>query len=322
MEAHSVDWQSLQIESVLNVDTANKHTALLASVVSNLHPGGCQSLILAQGLAFDRAATFLDIIAMCTRGAPSSTTEQCQLAPGGGRLDLIAQNDIYFHYMVRWGTVEVCKVTLVHPCTSTHISKYRKQTRHLIEESPQLHTAVTRPYIEGRVSGDGHLRWIENILAGTSEQECIIADVPDALDGFVILPDSKWDRATMASLYYLAIIRRRDVHTLRDLCARHLPLLRAIRAEALARIPQRHPEVGPTQLRLFIHYLPTYYYFHIHIVHVDWIGGGCAVGAAHLLDDVIDNIANIDGDYYAKRTLTFTVGEEHVLFPALCRSPS
>jgi m7GpppX diphosphatase len=44
---------------------------------------------------------------------------------------------------------------------------------------------------------------------------------------------------------------------------------------------------------------------------------GMLVGQAHLLDDVIDNIEHIDPAYYAKKTMTYTLGTNHALFERL-----
>lgn len=40
-------------------------------------------------------------------------------------------------------------------------------------------------------------------------------------------------------------------------------------------------------LRLFVHYPPSYWHFHVHFVHVDLASPGVAAGKAILLDDVI-----------------------------------
>ena len=47
--------------------------------------------------------------------------------------------------------------------------------------------------------------------------------------------------------------------------------------------------VQPDQLRMYVHYQPSYYHFHVHLCHTG-LGAnspGAAVGKAHLLDDVI-----------------------------------
>ena len=46
------------------------------------------------------------------------------------------------------------------------------------------------------------------------------------------------------------------------------------------------------------------------------MGGSLYAGKAILFDDVIDNIT-MDGEYYAKCSLTFTVGETEELYKKL-----
>lgn len=46
--------------------------------------------------------------------------------------------------------------------------------------------------------------------------------------------------------------------------------------------------VRADQLRVFVHYQPSYYHFHVHVCHVALAASaGMAVGKAHLLDDII-----------------------------------
>ena len=72
--------------------------------------------------------------------------------------------------------------------------------------------------------------------------------------------------------------------------------------------------IKPDQLRVFLHYQPSYYHFHLHIVNVQHpgLGDGIAIGKAILLDDVIDNL-KLDGQYYTK-TIGFVLGENHELW--------
>lgn len=71
----------------------------------------------------------------------------------------------------------------------------------------------------------------------------------------------------MDKLYCLALVHRRDVRSLRDLRSEHLPMLRNVLqrgAEAIKDtygVPQEH-------LRVFMHYLPSYFHLHVHFVHV------------------------------------------------------
>ena len=73
------------------------------------------------------------------------------------------------------------------------------------------------------------------------------------------------------------------------------------------------------QLRAYIHYQPSYYHFHVHFTHLRFTAPRSTVGDAHLLEDIIDNVANIDPMFYAKRTLSFVVKESSPLWAEYCR---
>lgn len=67
-----------------------------------------------------------------------------------------------------------------------------------------------------------------NALEGKAESDRVVYSDPDPLSGFLLLPDMKWDRSDLQNLYMLAIVRRRDLFSLRDLTTEHLPLLKNI----------------------------------------------------------------------------------------------
>lgn len=74
------------------------------------------------------------------------------------------------------------------------------------------------------------------------------------------------------------------------------------------------------QLRAYLHYQPSYYQLHVHFTHLNFAAPRSSVGEAHLLEDVIDNLANIDSDFYAKKTLTFVVKESSSLYQHACNN--
>ncbi|CAL8465012.1 g4547 [Coccomyxa elongata] len=128
----------------------------------------------------------------------------------------------------------------------------------------------------------------------------------------------KWDQKHVEGLYCIAIVHRRDVRSLRDLRGEHLPLLRSMRRKGSQALVERYG-VREDELRVYIHYQPSYYHLHVHFLHVNYdAGAGMAVGKAHLLNDIIDNI-EIMPDYYARRTLTFVLGERDPLLQAFCK---
>ncbi|KAJ1981065.1 hypothetical protein H4R35_000869 [Dimargaris xerosporica] len=206
------------------------------------------------------------------------------------------------------------KMELIYPATALHIAKYAFQPRRLILETPQLYQTAVLPYIASLPMQ--RIQWVYNILEGRSEQDKILANhLTEDGQGFVVLPDSKWDGATMEGLYLLVLCQQRNIGSLRDLDASHLPLLIGIQAAVRRVVQARYPQVRPDEVRLFVHYQPSYYHFHVHAAHVRHEAAGVMIGQAHLLSTVIDNITNICSDYYQKCTLEYALAENHALFP-------
>jgi m7GpppX diphosphatase len=71
----------------------------------------------------------------------------------------------------------------------------------------------------------------------------------------------KWDLHTIGSLYLIAIVRDRNLRSLRDLRATkalgHIALLKSIRHEA-STIAQDKWGIPHGGLRMYIHYQPSY----------------------------------------------------------------
>ena len=70
-----------------------------------------------------------------------------------------------------------------------------------------------------------------NILDKKAEADRIVFENPDPSDGFVLIPDLKWNQKQLDDLYLIAICHRRGIKSLRDLTPEHLPLLRNILRE-------------------------------------------------------------------------------------------
>ncbi|KAJ7380952.1 hypothetical protein OS493_004542 [Desmophyllum pertusum] len=117
----------------------------------------------------------------------------------------------------------------------------------------------------------------------------------------------------MENMYLVAICHTQGIKSLRDLDSSHLPLLKNILLKGQEVIKEKYGVVSD-QLRIYIHYQPSYYHFHVHFTHLKYDAPGCGIGKAHLLQDVIDNIENIDSHYYSKRTLSCLFKENDKLF--------
>ncbi|KAI7864857.1 HIT-like domain-containing protein [Spinellus fusiger] len=234
-----------------------------------------------------------------------------ELAASTHRLVDATENTIYSWAMASIKTDSPdTHVKAIFPATELHIQKYEAQTRILVAETPELYQNVTLPFIKSIPAA--RLQWVRNILNGTSEADVVLHRDEDPLLGFVILPDMKWNGAK-ESLYWVAIINREDLLSLRSLEPCHLILLKRIRAMAYHLAKEKF-DLDPYQLRLFVHYQPSYYHFHVHITAVSFADApGVTAGQAHLLDSIIDMLT-ITPDYYQRATLPFVLGDRHSLY--------
>jgi hypothetical protein len=118
----------------------------------------------------------------------------------------------------------------------------------------------------------------------------------------------------------LGLVERRDIWSLRDLKKKHIKWLREMRDLLLDSTVKcyRDQEVERDQLKLYVHYQPTYYHFHIHIVHVALEAGATqASGKAIGLESIIETLEHMAGDEEAgmeKLEMFYTVGEASELW--------
>jgi m7GpppX diphosphatase len=178
----------------------------------------------------------------------------------------------------------------------------------MVVETPEMYAKYVRPFMEKQRS-DGRLDWIINIMAGRNEQESVLFREPGE-EGFLILPDLNWDRTTFLNLHVLALVERRDVWSLRDLTTSHVPWLKSMRDKILD-VTTKLWDVESDQLKLYVHYQPTYYHFHIHVVHVMFEAGATqAVGKAFGLDNLIGQLEGMEsGKSMADVSLSYHLGE-------------
>ncbi|KAI9298370.1 HIT-like protein [Neoconidiobolus thromboides FSU 785] len=237
-------------------------------------------------------------------------------------LKMVDNNDIYYWFQGNLNNNKITqasyfdiKLQLIYPATQIHINKYSYQKRIMIKETIDDYEKIVLPSIN-ELPGK-HIDWVYNILNGEKEQESIIFNDQDEDTGFVLMPDSKWDRQTMSSLYLLVIVRKK-IQNLRHLSKEDLPLLKNI----LNTVPQIvekkfNGEVQKNQLKLYVHYPPSYYHFHVHVTHVENISApGMLVEQAHLLSDIIENIELMQ-NYYQKKSLNYSLGENHFIYKML-----
>ena len=159
-------------------------------------------------------------------------------------------------------------------------------------------------------------------MSGERETKAIVAMDKDAENGFVSVPDSKWkshpkvdkvprsewklDESVPTSLYILGLVMDKSIKSLRDLRGKHVKMLENLMEKTVEGIKETY-ELNKNELRVFVHYPPQYWHFHIHFTCLA-IDFSIQVGKAILLEDVIDNL-KMDSDYYEKANLACLVFE-------------
>ncbi|GMH35601.1 hypothetical protein BSKO_03469 [Bryopsis sp. KO-2023] len=230
-----------------------------------------------------------------------------ELLRGITKLDAHFENDIYSKYdAVPPSDLASLTVDLIYPATEQHIQKHTDQEYAMVRETQADFEKCTLPFINSFPAS--RMQWVYNILEGKAEVDRILFEDSDPDIGFMLIPDLKWDQKNLEELYCVAICKRRDIRSLRDLNVSQLPLLKHIRDQGCEAIESKFG-VSRDQLRIFVHYPPSYYHFHVHFTHVKCQGNGAMVGKAHLLEDILENIEFVDGDYYKKRSLFFVLGK-------------
>ncbi|KAL8844766.1 MAG: hypothetical protein Q9176_000866 [Flavoplaca citrina] len=237
----------------------------------------------------------------------------------------LGTNDIYHWYLASVGQAKDnppdLKLNLISPCTEKHIKKYSPQGVRMVTETPGIYKDHVRPYI-AKQREEGRLDWVFNILEGRKEQNDIIYRDPGQ-DGakdeaFLLAPDLNWDRKTLTSLHLLALVERRDLWSLRDLNKSHIVWLKHMREKVVEATVKKYPEIDHDQLKLYMHYQPTFYHLHIHVVHVMLEPTSTqAIGKAFGLENIISQLESLSGGEEAGMSgvsLTYTLGESHDLW--------
>jgi m7GpppX diphosphatase len=244
------------------------------------------------------------------------------------RVRNLGDNDIYRWYMAssspkgNGDNPPDLKLNLIWPCTEQHIKKYSAQQVRMVTETPGIYRAYIRPYMQQKRE-EGRLNWVFNILDGRTEQEDVILRDPGhgPEDGFLVLPDLNWDRKTIGSLHLLALVERRDIWSLRDLTKKHIPWLKYLRQRLLEATVKMYPGLEQDQLKLYVHYQPTYYHFHIHIVNVMLEAGTTqSVGKAFGLENIIGQLEAITGNEefgMSDVSLSYFLGEANELWTSI-----
>ncbi|KAI4636406.1 hypothetical protein J4E83_001361 [Alternaria metachromatica] len=256
---------------LLNSDQAGRRISLLGTIDSK------PALLLAERAAFDTNSEILNSFSTSLRNIKN-----------------LGANDIYAWFLANSNPSDDnpppdFKLNLIYPCTDKHIKKYEQQRLRVVTETPEIYEKYVRPYMQAQRE-KGALNWVFNIIEGRTEQEDVIYR-ESGEEGFLLLPDLNWDRKTMGSLHLLGIVERRDIWSVRDLKKNMTEWVKHMREKMLEATVKLYPELERDELKLYVHYQPTYYHFHIHIVHVSLEAGSTqATGKALGLENIISQL--------------------------------
>ncbi|KAI5950137.1 hypothetical protein KGF54_005285 [Candida jiufengensis] len=287
--------EEFEFNRILNSDTQTKQIAILGTI-------DLENAILI----IEKSPFNIELINSDPKSVPTKIISS---------LSLINSNDVY-----NWAKATLnqdldqlpaAKVNLIYPATETHIRKYNQQKLHYVRETPEMYYQYVIPYID-TMKGE-RLKWVYNILFHGKEKESFIYH-DESKDGFVLLPDMKWDKVNLENLYLCCIVNRMDIGSIRDLSGSDVIYLGNLQ-NTIQKVTHKKFGLPQDQLKIFVHYQPSYYHFHLHIVNVHHpgLGDGIAIGKAILVDDIIDNL-KIDGEYYKKKTIGYVIGENHGLW--------
>ncbi|PKI84651.1 5'-(N(7)-methyl 5'-triphosphoguanosine)-[mRNA] diphosphatase [Malassezia vespertilionis] len=316
---HDTLLSSFRLERVINEDPRAKSINLLGECTNG------QNEKVPAVLLMEKAHYSREFIDLLQQGPTAAFL----------RLESIGQNDVY-HWVFGWTNEDTksdanSKMTLICPAAPEVVVKYSAQERRLIVETQEIYQRVTHPWIESIPASK--TAWVGNILDGVKERSSVLYRDDDPRFGFVLLPDMKWDRRTLSSLYLVAIVQDANLKNLRDLTKAHIPMLRNIQKAGAQVATETYGLLKPStdgtcsSLRCYLHYMPTFLYvlrrlftdeshLHIHILSVNYVQHpGAIVGQAQLLDDVI-SLLELGVDFQ-QRTLGYALTENHGLFRTL-----
>ncbi|KAF9232572.1 HIT-like domain-containing protein [Melanogaster broomeanus] len=189
-------------------------------------------------------------------------------------------------------------INVIFPATEVHIRKYTRQELLMVTETPEMYERIVKAVYRS-VPGV-HARSVPNpngVLHRTSD--------------FLILPDMKWDPSgPISSLYLLALVHDPTIRSLRDLRGGgHVRMLEEIRRVRI-RSSRSGGDWGGECLRMYVHYQPSYYHFHVHIVHASQAG---MMGMDH---DII-SMLKLSPTILSDLTFTYGLGSQHGLYDAM-----
>jgi m7GpppX diphosphatase len=197
-------------------------------------------------------------------------------------LNKVMENDVYSKY-----DIIVRGELFVKPIEE--INNKKRKYRSMIKESYATYLTMlsTIPL--------SNTRWIYNIIDGRSEQKDIIFSD----DVFLLIPTYKCNKnkdVNTSNLHILAIPKRKDIYSLRDLNGDHIALLQNILNKTTDIIKEIYG-IDESKLKIFFHYPPSTWHLHIHFSTIENTDTSSSTEYSYPLYQVIFNL-KLCSDYY------------------------
>lgn len=224
-------------------------------------------------------------------------------------------NDIYQYYTFRPKELfnDVKGVVITGPSESI-IAKHTRSESIFFTETAEIYKLVVSPFIDKlKEEEKGRNNWVFNILDGISERDRLLVADDDPESGFMLISDLKWS-GDANDLHAVALSRRRDIRCMRELGRRELPLLENILNKGTKAIKEKFTNMK-YPLRVYIHYQPTFYHFHVHFRAQnpeDYVTND----RDNPIEIVIANIRLFE-DYYQRATLYYPLAVNSKLYKSL-----
>lgn len=187
-----------------------------------------------------------------------------------------------------------CEYLVINDYTKQDLVKFTLQSQKMIQETPDYYKNITLP---NALSTDK--QWIYQILDGVAENERILYE--DEI--FVLLKDIKWANNNINDIHLLALLKRRDILSIRDLDDTNIDLVKHI-DKFSRKIMLELYGFENNNIRSYFHYYPSYWHLHVHFDTYGQLTTSDSVNFCKLLFDVVQNI-EIDPKYYKK--ITFNI---------------
>ena len=205
----------------------------------------------------------------------------------------IFNNQQYYKYITKDILSNKNNVELIFPVSEKIIEKYKTAKLEIFSETYEIYLNKTLKYINSIDKND--ILWIKNIFEGKNETIFYKNDL-------FILVKNYTDKK---GIDYLGFPFDSNIKCLRDLNEKHLKLLESFYFEG-KKVFKEKLGVNENKIRAFIHYPPSFYYFHVHYLGIEKEDFSACINRAVDLGEVIQNI-KLKKDYYQTITIDQTV---------------